>query len=216
MVEVMEYTKGMRCLHIEVRVILCSFVSIPIELCQRIISCGMIINHIQNNCHAGLMTSVNELLIHSLCSIRFVHRKEEARIIAPAIIAVKFLHRHQFNGIDTHFLQIRKFTHCSIDVAGSGKITQVQFINNQFFGIGNLEIIHLPVVIVLLNLESRNNASSAFRIGHILIISRSRYVRVIIRVKYLLSISIRQSNHFTGPHSDVILESVFFIGIQSL
>ena len=123
MIEVMEHTIRMRCFHIEIWIILCSLITIPIEFSQRIISCSMIINHIQNNCHTRLMASVNKLLIHGLCAISLIHRKKEARIIPPTVVSVKLLHRHQFDGIDSHSLQIRKLAHCTIDVAGGGKVT---------------------------------------------------------------------------------------------
>ena len=60
------------------------------------------------------MASVNKLLIHGLCAISLIHRKKEARIIPPTVVSVKLLHRHQFDGIDSHSLQIRKLAHCTI------------------------------------------------------------------------------------------------------
>ena len=173
MIKVMEHTIRMRRLHIEVWIVLCCLITIPIKFGQRIISCSMIINHIQNNCHTGLMTSVNELLIHCFCPISLIHREEKTRIIPPTVITVKLLYRHQLNGIDTHFLQVRKLSHRTIYVAGGGKVAQVQFVYHQLLRICYLKAIGLPIITVFLYLEGRNDSYSSFRISHTFVIGRS-------------------------------------------
>ena len=122
-VEIVEYTIRMGSLNIEVRIIFRSLVTIPIQLGKRIVPGGVIIDHIENDSHTRFMASVNKLLIHGFCTISLVHRKEEARIIPPTVVSIKLLHRHQFDGIDSHSLQIRELTHRTIDVAGSGEVT---------------------------------------------------------------------------------------------
>jgi hypothetical protein len=96
MIEVVEYAVRVRCVYVKVGIVWgCLIVcAVPVQFGKRHTSGCMIVNYIKNNCHSCLVARINEVFVHFLCSIRFVQSKEEAWIISPAIVAVKFLDRH--------------------------------------------------------------------------------------------------------------------------
>ena len=131
-IEVVEDTIRMRCIDVEVRIIGRSLViaAVPIQFGKRMVARSMIVNDIKDDCHTSFVTGINELFVTVLRSISLIHGEIEAWIVPPAVVTVKFLHRHQFDGIDTDLFQIRDFIHCSTQITGCRKVTQMHFVDH--------------------------------------------------------------------------------------
>ena len=205
----------MRCIYIEERIVGRGLVgrSIPIHLGMREITGCMVVHHIENHSDTFLVACIDEIFIVFFSTVSFVHGEEIARIVSPTIITVKFLCWHQLDGIHTHFFQIRKFAHGSMNVTVCSEITQQQFVDNQFVGILHFEF--APIVGVFLNLEYRGNSLGTFRIRLVIRISRCRNIGVVVRVENLFAIRVTDANRFSVFIAYIILECIFLIGIQS-
>ena len=191
-IEIVEDAIRMRSIDVEVRIVCRSlvFAAIPIQFSKRMTACSMVVDNIEDDRHTGLVTGINKLFITVLCSIRLVHSKIEAWIVTPAVVTVKFLHRHQFDSIDTDLLQIRDFVHCSVQITGCRKVAQVHFVNHQLSRLCYLEIVHLPRISIAANFKGRYNAASTFRISQISVVDRSGNIGIVIRIEYFLGIGI--------------------------
>ena len=60
----------------------------------------MIQNDIEQNGYATVVALIDERFEHFRSAVSFVQSQEESRIVSPAIIAVKLVYGHEFNGID--------------------------------------------------------------------------------------------------------------------
>ncbi len=92
------------------------------------------------------MAFVNECLVLLTCSVILVESKPVVRVVSPAEIAVKLLHRHKFDRIHTKVLDIVELSHSSLDILRCGKVTEKHFIDHEVVPVLDLEILMLPAV----------------------------------------------------------------------
>src|SRR5690554_7236385 len=99
---------GIRILHVVVLVVPgiigSGFSVFKIHLKQGRLAVRMIQNNVHNHHHAAFVTGINKGFIIVLGTVSLVGGKKERRIIAPAVVALELIKRHQLNGIDPQTL----------------------------------------------------------------------------------------------------------------
>ena len=123
-VPVVEHAVGVGGCDVEPRVVRCGTVagSVPIELGHGVCTGGVVVYHIEEHCDATAVTLVDELLVHLACAVGLVHGKVGAGVVAPAVVAVELLHRHQLDGVDAQRLQVVEAGKCPLQVLGGGEV----------------------------------------------------------------------------------------------
>ena len=174
---------------------------------------SMVVHHIQNYGDTFLMASIDKVLVIFLGTVCLIHGKEVARVVAPTVVAVEFLGRHQFNRVDSHLFQIAKLGLGTMDIAGSCEVTEQKFVNNQLLRFCQTEI--TPSIGVFLCLEYRNDAFSLGWVSKVVGICRCRDVLVIVRIENLFAIRVADADGFATFSTYIILEGIFLIGVQS-
>ena len=123
-VPVVEHAVGMWGCDVEPWIVPCGAVvgSVPIELGHGVCTRGVVVYHIEEHGDATAVTFVDELLVHLACAVCLVHGEVGAGVVAPAVVAVELLHRHQLDGVDAQCLQIVEAGKRSLQVLGGGEV----------------------------------------------------------------------------------------------
>ncbi|MPM53696.1 hypothetical protein SDC9_100465 [bioreactor metagenome] len=169
MVEVMKYAERMWCIHVEVRVVCSGFIvfCIPPHFGKGIGAGGVIIHHVEDYGDAAFVTLIDKLFIHQVGAVCLVEGEIECRIIAPAVVPVELLYRHQFNSVYAEIFQIVQFLNGSVNISLFCKISQQQFVNNQIIGCRSFKVCNLPVISIGLDFENRNYSVPFCRVGFV-------------------------------------------------
>ena len=159
-VPVVEDTVWVSCSDIEPRVFLrrAVAVGIPVEFCPRMCAGGVIIDHVHYDRHTPSVALVDELLVFLPCAVGLVEGEIVVRIVAPADVAVEFLDWHKLDCCDSEILQIVHLCHSTLDVSGLGEVTEKELVDYKVVLVGNLEVVVLPVIDRLIDLECGNEA----------------------------------------------------------
>ena len=225
-VPVMVYTPLMRGIHIEPRVVRRRLVvgSVPIHRCIWMHACRMIIYNVKDYGHAPLVAGVYERLIVRAGAIRLVHSEVRMSTIAPAVVSVELLHRHQFDGIDSESFEIVKLAHGSLYAALTvcivSKVTHQQFIYYKVILVLDVIVLNLPVILVAVDLERRHETVVPSVVGVAILlrkvrICRRRYPLIVAAVIQDLCIWVECRHRHIAAVAELVLELILLVRVQS-
>ena len=123
----------------------------------------MVVYHVYDDCYAACMALVNEVLIFFTCTIVLVERKPVIRIISPAEVAVELLNRHELNCVHAEILDVVELGHGTLDILRCCEVTEEHLIDHEVILILNLEVLMLPCILRLVDLERGNKLLCSFR-----------------------------------------------------
>ena len=144
-VEVLVHSEAVRCHDIVPWVVCRNIVgTVPVESGPWVRSCGVIVNHVNDDCYAACMALVNEFLIHFTCSVCLVKSEISYRSVSPAVISLELLDRHKLDGVDSKIFQIIKLGHRAVEVTCSREVTKKKLVDHEIVIICNFKIVMLP------------------------------------------------------------------------
>ena len=153
MVDVMEDAERMRRIHIEPRIVGCCLVALIIKLGICAEPGKMVIHDINDDSDTPSVTLINEVLVHLACSVSLVKSEIVIWIVTPAEVAVKFLDRHELDGIHAEILYMIQSVHHTLEILCSREISDKKLIYHQIVIILDLEVRVFPVVSLLIDPE---------------------------------------------------------------
>ena len=86
------------------------------------------------------MAFVDEGLVFLTCTVILVEGKPVVRVVSPAVVAVKFLYRHELDGIYAEVLDIVETLHSACDVLRSSEVTEKHLIDHEVVLVLHLEV----------------------------------------------------------------------------
>ena len=144
--------------------------------------------------------------------------------IAPAVVSVELLHRHQFDGIDSKGLEIVKLTHGSLDAALAvcivSKVTHQEFIYYKVILVLDVIVLNLPVILVAVDLERRHEAVVPSVVGVAILlrkiwICRRRNPLVVAAVIQDLGVWVECRHGHIAAVAELVLELILIVRVQS-
>ena len=83
--------------------------------------------------------------------------------VAPAVVAVKLLDRHELDGVHTESLEITELSesrlYASLAVGIVGEVTHKKLIYHKVVLVLDVVVIDFPIILVPVDLEGRNEAA---------------------------------------------------------
>ena len=76
----------------------------------------MVIHDINDDSDTPSVTLINEVLVHLACSVSLVKSEIMIWIVTPAEVAVKFLDRHELDGIHAESLDMIQSVHHTLEI----------------------------------------------------------------------------------------------------
>ncbi|CAI8171366.1 MAG: Uncharacterised protein [Cryomorphaceae bacterium] len=133
---------------VHVRIVCCRSVvhTVPPHLRDRILPVGMVKHLICNHSNASRVTAVHELFELIRRTVILVYSHVERRVVAPRRVAFKLRVWHQFNGVHTQTRNVVQGINYRLVVAGSHKVANEQFVDDQLLLRRCLEVGILPLV----------------------------------------------------------------------
>ena len=74
----------------------------------------VVVHHVEQHRDPTFVAGIYESLQSPHAPIRFFHRKEVSRVVAPGKAARKFVDRHQLHGIDAKLHQVVETCNCPV------------------------------------------------------------------------------------------------------
>ena len=183
-----------------------------IELYKRRLPKSMVHYNVNYHGYAPAVRLIDKSFQSLLCAIVLIGCKHKRGIVAPALIALKLVNGHKFNGINIQPVEVIQCVEYGIVIVHVNKITYQQLINDKiilrrFFIIGIV-----PVELLLGSLENTYYPIRfSYRIWFQVRVDIRRYIFVIPRIKHLLGIWV--GNRLFTIHN--ILKCILFTGGQS-
>ena len=138
--------------------------AVRIHLVHRVLAKGVVQHHVEHHGHAAPMGFVDEGLEAVFGAVILVEGQVKARVVAPTIIALKLVHRHQLDAVYTEALQVaQRVAQGGVVVAGN-EVAQMQLVHHQVGFGGPHEVVHLPLVGRLVGLKRSHDARLAGRV----------------------------------------------------
>ncbi len=117
----------------------------------------MIEYHVEYHRNSFLMARVHELFQLFGRTIVFVDGKKERRVVAPTVIAFKFIYRHELNGIHTQSFDVIETVNDPLKSSLFGKIAHMQFVYHHAVERWPEEGLHFPGIGLFCGFEHRHN-----------------------------------------------------------
>ena len=145
-VPVVEPVQSVRGIHIEPRVVVgwLERFLIPVHHEERIGLVGVVPDNIKNHSDFAFVAFVDELLQFRFCAVCLVGRPVEGGVVAPAVVAIEFVDRHQLQGIDSQSLEVVQGVENGLVIPLFGEVSHQQFIDDQVFVFRALEGLICP------------------------------------------------------------------------
>ena len=90
----------------------------------------MVVDHIQDNRQARLVTGIDQALERRRSPVRILHREREDAVVSPVAGPGELSHRHELDGIHAKCFQVRKARDDGIERPVGGKGTHMEFIDD--------------------------------------------------------------------------------------
>ena len=200
----------MWCVNVKVGVVRCRLVggSVPPHLGKRVGTGGVVVHHVQDDRYSPLVARVDKLLVHLVSTVRLVHREEERGVVAPAVVPVELLYRHQLDRVNPQCFEVVELPHRTLQVAALREITQQQLVDDHVVRLGRCKVGHFPRVGFLLDPEDRHDAYRSFWVLFRLGVGGGRNPRVVGGIQYLAGVGVGHAYRIATGRSHVILERV--------
>ena len=104
----------------------------------------MVQHHVQNDRNAPIVARVDQRLERRFVSVGLVQRHVECRVVAPAVVSIELIDRHEFDGIDSQSVQIIQRIQDGLVVPFFGEVANQQFVNHQRRFVWTFEILVGP------------------------------------------------------------------------
>ena len=139
MIPVVEKVQIVWCLHIEPRIVRQDFPILVVHGDERIGLVSVIVHHIQDDRDASFMTGIDERLQIFFRAISLVDCEVKGRVVAPTVVAIEFIHGHQFDGLNPKVFQIIQGVLNGLESPIFCEITNKKLVNEQIFLIRTLK-----------------------------------------------------------------------------
>ena len=103
--------------------------SVPVQLCQRTGSPGVVKHDILHHRNSAFVALIDKGFQVHIRTIIFIRSEKEIRVVAPAVVSIKLVEWHQFNGVDAQFFEISEGIFQCFPAMLFYKIPQVQFVH---------------------------------------------------------------------------------------
>ena len=123
----------------------------------------MVVYDIHNDSDSACVALVDELLVLLACAVLLVEGEPVVRVISPAEVTVKLLDRHQLHSGHSEIGDIVQLRHRSSDILCLREIAEMHLIYHKVILVSHLEILMLPRIFRIVDLESRDILSCIFR-----------------------------------------------------
>ena len=212
MVKVVAHVEGVRGGAVEPRTVGGRVAVVEIHLHHGVLAAGVVQHHVEHHGDAAAVGLVDEGLEGVLGSVVFIECEVKARIVAPAIVALKLVHRHELDAVHAQALNVAQGVAQGLVVVAGNKVAQVQLVHHQVrFGRPH-EVVHLPLVSRLVGLQGGHDAGLAGRVGAQVGVGHGRDKPVVIGVEHLFGVGVGHAQR--AIHQ--VLVGVFLAGGEAV
>ena len=203
-----------RRLDVEERIVCCRRIALPPHQNLRVGPVAVVEHHVQDHRNAPFVTSVDELLELVFGAVGFVHGEIEARIVAPAVVAIELIDGHELQCRDVQFAQIVQRVQQELKGALLAEVPHQQFIDDEVFLSGAVEVAVGPFKLRAARLEDadRSLVGLAHRKVNEKRVGGLGDPRVIPIIQLLLGVGVREA---VVIGHDVVLVPVFLSGVDA-
>ena len=117
----------------------------PVHRDERVGLVGVVVDHVQDDGDAALVARVHQRLEVVLGSVGLVHGEVERRVVAPAVVAVELIDRHELQGLHAEAFQVIQGVFDECECSLFRPVPHQQFVDDQIFLVGSHKILVGPI-----------------------------------------------------------------------